>query len=73
MCPNSHKKPTLDEWSLCKGNDFYEFIDEESAAVIRKQIKGNTVSVRVAVQITTPDGITRANARNIKMRLREVF
>ena len=63
------KRPTLEQWNLSKGNDFYNFIDEESAAVIRSETNGNTVSVRVLVQITTPDGVIRKGSRAIKMRL----
>jgi len=64
-------KPTLEQWNLSKGNDFYTFIDEESAAIIRSETKGNTVSVRVLVQITTPDGVIRTGSRTIKMILKD--
>ena len=63
-------KPTLEQWNLSKGNDFYNFIDEESAAILRSKIKRNTVSVSVLVQITTPDGIVRKGSRTIKMILK---
>ena len=72
MSSKGHKKPTLSEWNLCKGNDFYNFIDEETAAVLRHETENNTVSVRVIVQITTPDKITRKASRTIKMKLEEV-
>ena len=64
------RKPTLEQWNLSKGNDFYNFIDEESAALIRSETKENTVSVRVLVCITTPDGVVRTGERKIKMILK---
>jgi len=71
MTEKSLAVATLEDWSLSKGNDFYNFIDMESAEVIRSRIKGNTVSVRVEVVIMTPDEITRKAIRTIKMELKE--
>ena len=63
---------TLENWNFSKGNDFYDFIDMESAEVLRFKTKGNTVFVRVEIVITTPDEVTRKATRIIQMNLKEI-